>query len=161
MKKSDLINRINNNFKDFVVNETDIWFMGSYVEGLIFSLRNQNKDKNIQNPYEAALDLIRNGESVMEVTIVEWDKCKAFTYYLDENGGIAFTEDDFDRFVEINDNKPGKPIKDIFFKVLPLEDNNLIDLSKLNTFIEVLNYIENLGYELSENKQKFKIFKYL
>lgn len=47
--------------------------MGSYVKGLIFSLRNQNKDNNIQNPYEAELDLIRNGESVMRVSIVELD----------------------------------------------------------------------------------------
>jgi hypothetical protein len=147
MKMSDLINRINTKFTDIVVNETDIWFKESSVKGLIFSLKNQNKDKDIQNPYEAALDLIRYGESVMEVTIVEWDKCKAFTYYIDENGGIAFTEDDFDRFVELNDNKPGKRFKDIFFKVLPLEDNNLIDLSKMNNFKEVIKYIENLCYE--------------
>jgi len=147
VERSNLINEINNDsFIDFNIYEADLRFMGKQVIGLAFFLRNSNEDNVIQNPYEVAVDLIRYGDCVFEVTIIEWDKCKAITYYLDEKGHLNIDEEDFDRFAKKEVEKPGKKITEIFFKVLPLDNKQICVLSKMNGINEVIEYIESLSY---------------
>lgn len=58
MQKAEIIHKINNNKSgDFLIAESDIWFMNQKLKGLIFSLKNENRDYRIKNPYEVALDL--------------------------------------------------------------------------------------------------------
>lgn len=147
MQKIEIINKINNNKSgNYLIEETDIWLMDQKLNGLVFSLKNENKDNIIKNPYEVALDLIRNGDSVLEVTLIEWDKYSAFTYYLDKNGIIGLDEEEFDKFAKFNENNLGKQIRDIYFKVLPLKHNNLIDLVSLTTFEQVVKYFKELVF---------------
>lgn len=148
MQKAEIIHKINNNKSgDFLIAESDIWFMNQKLKGLIFSLKNENRDYRIKNPYEVALDLIRNGDSVLEVTVIEWDKYDAFTYYVDDAGRIGFYEEEFDKFAKFNENNLGKQIRDIFFKVLPLEHSNLIDFVKFDTLDEVIKYLGQMVYK--------------
>ncbi|MQR87657.1 hypothetical protein GFV16_17305 [Bacillus megaterium] len=147
MERSNLIDEINNDsFIDFNVYETDLQFMGKQVSGLVFFLKNSNEDSVILNPYEVALDLIRCGDCVCEVTIIEWDKCKAITYYLDGKGHLNIDEEDFDRFAKKEVGKLGGKITEIFFKVLPLENKQICVLSKMNGINDVIEYIKSLSY---------------
>lgn len=147
MERPNLIDKINNDsFIDFNVYETDLRFMGTQVIGLAFFLKNSNEDNVIPNPYEVALDLIRDGDCVCEVTIIEWHKCKAITYYLDDKGHLNIDEEEFDRFAKKEIEKLGKKITEIFFKVLPLENKQICVLSKMNGISEVIEYIKPLPY---------------
>jgi len=60
MKRNELIETINNNNDiDYGVCENEISFLGTKIFGLTFYLRNNNKDKAINNPYKCAIDLTK------------------------------------------------------------------------------------------------------
>jgi hypothetical protein len=146
MITSELINTINSSHSsDFNVDETEIRLMGKNVKGFTFFLRNDNKDNVIQNPYEVAIDLTYSN-SVYDVTIIEWEKYRSFSYYKDEEGRLLVGLEDFDKVARNDSGKLGKSIIDIFFTVLPLDDNQLSDLINMKRIQEVLEYIIALPY---------------
>ncbi|MFD4932094.1 hypothetical protein ACFWMS_25015 [Peribacillus butanolivorans] len=149
MITSELINTINSSHSnDFNVDETEIWLMGKNVKGITFFLRNDNKDNVIKNPYEVAIDLIYS-HSVFDVTIIDWEKYRSFSYYKDVEGRLLVGLEDFDKFARNDSGKLGKSIIDIFFTVLPLDENQLSDLSKMKSIQDVLEYIIAIPYNNS------------
>ncbi|MGF6949099.1 hypothetical protein QF028_001604 [Neobacillus sp. B4I6] len=149
MKSSHLINKINNNdSSDYKVEKELVWVMDKKSDVIMIYLRNDNRDNTIRNPYKVALDLIRYGSSVLEVTIVEWEEYNAISYFRNKNDGkIDVEELDFDKFVKRHNGKMGMPITEIYFTVLPLDIKQLADLNKMNSFKEVVEYIKSLPYD--------------
>ncbi|WP_350019831.1 hypothetical protein [Priestia flexa] len=141
MNRKDILNKINNN----PLYEYHIAEVPQRGEMLLFYLKEDLERNTKINFYEKAVDLIYSTADIYDVTLVEWSKCRAFSYYK-KNGVVSIGLEDFDIFARKAAEKIGRDIVEFTFSIKALKTKDLEAASNITCFEGLINYIMELIY---------------
>ena len=152
MKRTKLLKKINNCLAyDYEIHEVEAVVYGELKKMLFFYLKEEYENLSIINHYHEAIDLIYSTADIYEVTIVEWAKLRAFSYYKDEEDGrVLIGLEDFDLFVkgqcECAPTKVGTDLIEMHFAMRSLSNKHLAKISEMKRFNDVIKYIVDLSF---------------
>ncbi|PGQ79704.1 hypothetical protein [Priestia megaterium] len=152
MKRTTLLNKINNCLAyDYEIHEAEVMVYGELKKMLICYLKEEYVGVSIMDHYQEAIDLIYSTADIYEVTLVEWAKSRAFSYYKDkEDGRVLIGLEDFDLFVkgqcECAKKKIGTDLTEMHFAIQTLSGKHLTKISEMRRLSDVINYIITLPY---------------
>ncbi|MCG7315331.1 hypothetical protein MHL30_19755 [Priestia flexa] len=144
MNRQEILNKINKN----PMYEYNIAEVPQRDGMLLFYLKEDLEGKSKINFYEKAVDLIYSAADIYDVTLVEWSKCRALSYYK-KDGLVDIGLEDFDIFARKSPEKVGYDIVEFNFSIKALKIKNLEAVSYITCFEDLINYIVKLVYTRS------------
>ncbi|WP_281998944.1 hypothetical protein [Priestia flexa] len=144
MNRQEILNKINNS----PMYEYHIAEVPQRDGMLLFYLKEDLEGKSKINFYEKAVDLIYSAADIYDVTLVEWSKCRALSYYK-KDGLVDIGLEDFDIFARKSPEKVGYDIVEFNFSIKALKIKNLEAVSYITCFEDLINYIVKLVYTRS------------
>lgn len=141
MNRREILNKINNN----PLYEYHIAEVPQRGEMLLFYLKEDLERNTKINFYEKAVDLIYSAADVYDVTLVEWSKCKAFSYYK-KNGVVSIGLEDFDIFARRLPEKLADDFVEFTFSIKALRTKDLEEIINIRCFEDLINYVVELIY---------------
>ncbi|WP_176031392.1 hypothetical protein [Priestia flexa] len=112
---------------------------------LLLYLKEDLEGKSKINFYEKAVDLIYSAADIYDVTLVEWSKCRALSYYK-KDGLVDIGLEDFDIFARKSPEKIERNIVEFTFSIKTLRIQDLKFIYSITCFEDLINYIVNLSY---------------
>ncbi|WP_461673160.1 hypothetical protein [Priestia megaterium] len=150
MKRTNLLKKVTNCLAyDYEIHEAEVGIYGELKKMLIFYLKEEYVGVSIMDHYQEAIDLIYSTADIYEVTLVEWGKWRAFSYYK-KDGRVLIGLEDFDLFAkdqcECSKNKIGTDLTEMHFAIKTLSDEHLTKISEMRRLSDVIKYIITLPY---------------
>ncbi|SIR47939.1 hypothetical protein SAMN05880580_12440 [Priestia flexa] len=141
MNRQEILNKINKN----PMYEYNIAEVPQRDGMLLLYLKEDLEGKSKINFYEKAVDLIYSAADIYDVTLVEWSKCRALSYYK-KDGLVDIGLEDFDIFARKSPEKIERNIVEFTFSIKTLRIQDLKFIYSITCFEDLINYIVNLSY---------------
>ncbi|USY55875.1 hypothetical protein NIZ91_04255 [Bacillus sp. 1780r2a1] len=144
MNRREILNKINNS----PLYEYHIAEVPHRGEMLLFYLKEDLERNSKINFHEKAVDLIYSAADIYDVTLVEWSKCRAFSYY--KKGRIvSIGLEDFDIFARRLPEKLADDFVEFTFSIKALRTKDLEEIINIRCFEDLINYVVSLLYTRS------------
>ncbi len=141
LNRQEILNKINNS----PMYEYHIAEVPQRDGMLLFYLKEDLEGKSKINFYEKAVDLIYSAADIYDVTLVEWSKCRALSYYK-KDGLVDIGLEDFDIFARKSPEKIRNDIVEFIFSIKALKTQDLEEIAHITCFEDLINYIVSLSY---------------